>query len=178
MQLTSPGHSLFLLGPRQAALGGSVFASVADNAVVDLSPLPSIDYGEANASILAVIDGVRRGAITAAHDISDGGLLACVAEMCLGGGATGTIGTRLNATSVWAATIDPAAALFGEAGGFVVEVPAEKIAAFEAACTASHARPTLIGTTGGAALVVDGHCEWALSDLAKAWSTPLQELFA
>jgi phosphoribosylformylglycinamidine synthase len=175
MQLTAPGNSLFLLGPRQDALGGSVLAAIE---AMEPSPLPSIDYAEANSSILAVIDGVRRGAITAAHDISDGGLLACVAEMCLGGGAAGTVGARLNAPSSWAATIDPAAALFGEAGGFVVEVPAEKLAAFEAACTASHAKPTAIGATGGDALVVEGHCERSLTHLAKAWSSPLQELFA
>ena len=72
----------------------------------------------------------------------------------------------------------PTAAFFGEAGGFVVEVPAEKIAAFEAACTASHARPTAIGTTGGDALIVEGHFERSLTHLAKAWSSPLQELFA
>jgi phosphoribosylformylglycinamidine synthase II len=175
MQLTAPGNSLFLLGSRQENLGGSVLAAVA---ALESGPLPSIDYAEANASILAVIDGVRRGAITAAHDISDGGLLACVAEMCLGGDAAGTVGSRLNAPSFWAAGIDSAAALFGEAGGFVVEVPSEKIAAFEAACTASHARPTAIGTTGGDALVVDGHCDMPLSLLAEAWSAPLRELFA
>jgi phosphoribosylformylglycinamidine synthase II len=175
MQITAPGNSLFLLGPRQAALGGTVFATIA---ATGPAPLPSIDYAEANASILAVIDGIRQGAITAAHDISDGGVLACVAEMCLGGGATGTIGARLNSPSVWAADLDAAVALFGEAGGFVVEVPAEKIAAFEAACNASHAKPTAIGTTGGAALVVDGHCDVPLADAAAAWSSPLQELFA
>ena len=103
-----------------------------------------------------MIDGVRRSAITAAHDISDGGLLACVAEMCLGGDAAGTIGARLNTPATWASSLGAAAALFGEAGGFVVEVPAEKIGAFEAACTASRARPIAIGTTGGGALVVDG----------------------
>jgi phosphoribosylformylglycinamidine synthase len=175
MQFTAPANGLFLLGPRQAHLGGSVLAAIAKT---ESWPLPSIDYAEANASMLAVIDGIRRGAIAAAHDISDGGLLACVAEMCLGGDAAGTIGARLNAPSVWAANIDPTAALFGEAGGFVVEIPAEKIGAFEAACTAAHARPTAIGTTGGDALVVDGHCDLPLAHLAKAWSAPLQELFA
>jgi phosphoribosylformylglycinamidine synthase II len=175
MQLTATGNSLFLLGPRQANLGGSVLATIASTIS---GPLPSIDYAEANASILAVIDGVRQGAITAAHDISDGGLLACVAEMCLGGDAAGATGARLNAPSIWAANLDVAAALFGEAGGFVVEVPPEKIAAFEAACTASHAKPTAIGTTGGDALIVDGHCDMPFADLAQAWSSPLQELFA
>jgi phosphoribosylformylglycinamidine synthase len=175
MQITSSGNSLFLLGPRQAHLGGSVVAAIAATAS---GPLPAIDYAEANASILAVIDGVRRGAITAAHDISDGGLLACIAEMCLGGDAAGTIGARLNAPTVWAADVDFIAAFFGEAGGFVVEVPPEKIAAFEAACTASHARPTAIGTTGGGALVVDDQCDLPLAQLAKAWTAPLQELFA
>jgi phosphoribosylformylglycinamidine synthase len=175
MQITAAGNRLFLFGARQAALGGSVIASIA---MVDNGKLPTIDYAEANASILAVVEGVRSGAITAAHDISDGGLLACVAEMCLGGDATGSIGARLSEPSLWAPGIDVTAALFGEAGGFVVEVPTERIGAFEAACTASGARPTAIGSTAGSAIIVEGHCHAPLPLLAQAWSTPLRELFA
>jgi phosphoribosylformylglycinamidine synthase len=175
MQITSADSRLFLLGPRQAQLGGSVFAAIAAD---ERGPLPAIDYAEANASILAVVEGVRLGAITAAHDISDGGLLACVAEMCLGGDAAGSIGVRINAPSDWASQVESNAALFGEAGGFVVEVPVDRIGAFEAACTKSGAKPMAIGTTGGNALIVDGHCDLQLPQLAHAWSAPLQELFA
>lgn len=174
MQLTASGNRLFLFGARQVNLGGSVIAQAM---TFQNNDLPAIDYTEANASMLAVIQGVRSGTITAAHDISDGGLLACVAEMCMGGDAAGSIGAHINAVSIWAPDIDVAGALFGEAGGFVVEVPIDRIGAFEAACTASGARPIAIGSTGGHALVVEGHCDVALSLAALAWSAPLKELY-
>lgn len=175
MQITSAGNRLFLFGPRQANLGGSVFAAVEG---VGPSPLPALDYAEANASILAVVEGVRSGAISAAHDISDGGLLACVAEMCLGGDAAGSIGAQVRDPLEWSPDTDAAAALFGEAGGFVVEVAPSRIGAFEAACTAAGAKPIAIGMTGGTSLAVDGLCDVPLAQLAAEWSAPLKELFA
>jgi phosphoribosylformylglycinamidine synthase II len=174
MQLTGGGNRLFLLGERTPHLGGSVAASIAGLLV---GPLPPIDYAEANASIRTVFEAIRSGSISAAHDISDGGLIACVAEMCLGGDAAGKIGARLEPPARWANDIERDAALFGEAGGFVVEVPPARVGAFEAVCTAMEARPVAIGVTGGAALAVEGHCDIPLDRLAAAWSSPLRELF-
>lgn len=175
MKLTGGDRRLLLLGPRAAALGGSVLADVLHAHPVDL---PAIDYVEANGSIGAVVEAIRKATVTAAHDISDGGLLACVAEMCMGGDADGTIGARLTSPNVWAPDVPAAAALFGETGGFVVEVPPEKLGAFEAICTAAGAAPIAIGVTGGAALHVSGLCDVPLSRLAEAWSAPLREVYA
>ena len=175
MRLTGGEHRLLLLGPRSAALGGSVAGVVLG---APASDLPTVDYEEAVASIRAVVEAIGVGAVTAAHDVSDGGLLACVAEMCLGGDADGTVGARLTAPSVWAPEISPIAALFGEAGGFVVEVPVERLGRFEAICTATGASPIAIGTTGGATLNVNGLCDVPLTTLAEAWSGTLRELYA
>jgi phosphoribosylformylglycinamidine synthase len=175
MKLTGGDRRLLMLGPRTAALGGSVLADTLHAHPVDL---PAIDYVEANASIGAVVEAIRKGMVTAAHDISDGGLLACVAEMCMGGDADGTIGARLTSPNVWAPDVPAAAALFGETGGFVVEVPPEKLGAFEAICTAAGAAPIAIGVTGGAALHVSGLCDVPFARLAEAWSAPLREVYA
>jgi phosphoribosylformylglycinamidine synthase subunit PurL len=175
MRLTGGDRRLLLLGARTAALGGSVVASVVGGQAAELPP---IDYEEANASIGAVLEGIRAGAVTAAHDISDGGMLACVAEMCLGGDADGTIGARLASPDVWAADVPVVAALFGETGGFVVEVPSEQLGRFEAICTARGATPIAIGVSGGATLHVNGLCDVPLAALAEAWSAPLRELYA
>jgi phosphoribosylformylglycinamidine (FGAM) synthase-like enzyme len=175
MQIAGPRHRLLLFGARTPHLGGSVLAALEK---VSGGALPPLDYAEANASILAVIEGIRSGSIVAAHDISDGGLLACVAEMCMGGDAAGAIGARLNPPSEWAPGMATAAALFGEAGGFVVEVLPEMLGAFEAACTAVGAKPTAIGMTAGSSLVVTDVCDVPLARMARAWSEPLRELFA
>jgi len=174
MQLTGGGNRMFLLGERTQHLGGSVAASIAG---LQDGPLPPIDYVEANASIRTVFEAIRSGSITAAHDISDGGVVACVAEMCLGGDAVGKIGARLAPPAHWAIDIERDAALFGEAGGFVVEVPSARVDAFEAVCTATGARPVAIGVTGGSSLAVEGLCAIPLDRLAAAWSSPLRELF-
>ena len=174
MQITGAGNRLFLFGERTDHLGGSVAAAVEG---ATGGSLPPIDYDEANASIRTVFEAIRGGAVRAAHDISDGGLIACVAEMCLGGDASGAIGAQLDPPARWAPGVDKDAALFGEAGGFVVEVQPGRVAAFEAVCTAMGARPVAIGATGGASLAVEGVCDIALARLAASWSSPLRELF-
>ena len=175
MQLTGGERRLLLLGARSDHLGGSVFESLM-GAAPDRE-LPPVDYAEANASIRAVIEAIRVGAVTAAHDISDGGLAACVAEMCFGGDGDGAIGVRLTSPGVWAPGVTTAAALFGEIGGFVVEVPQERLAAFEAICTAVDASPIAIGVAGGAAIHIDGLCDVPLERAAAAWMQPLRALY-
>ena len=175
MQLTGGDRRLLLLGARGEALGGSVLADVF---AIDAGDLPPLDYREANASIGAVVEAIRDGAVTAAHDISDGGIAACVAEMCLGGDASGTVGARLTSPELWAPDVPTLAALFGETGGFVVEVPSERLARFEAICTAHGASAIAIGSTGGATLHVNGLCDVPLTRLAQAWVAPLRELYA
>ena len=176
MQFVAGEQRLYLFGARNASVGGSVLADV-----LQLRPsgrLPALDYDEVNASIRAVVDGIRSGSISAAHDISDGGLLGCVAEMCLGGEGRGTIGATLTEPNTWAPGIPLSAALFGEAGGFVVAVSPDRADEFERAAQAHGARPTEIGRTGGATLSVSGACDLPLAELARAWMRPLEELFA
>jgi hypothetical protein len=98
--------------------------------------------------------------------------------MCLGGEGTGSIGASLLACEQWAPGIAPAGALFGEAGGFVVAVASKDVEAFERIAQSSGARPVELGHTGGSQLRVAGACDIPLSDVARAWMRPLQDLFA
>src|SRR6202049_1691955 len=176
MQIFADQQFLYLLGTRSAELGGSVLADVLGLSAA--GPLPLIDYQEANATIKTVIDEIHAGSVTSAHDISDGGLLGCVAEMCLGGEGKGTIGASLLPPDTWAPGVAQSAALFGEAGGFVVAVPAARTEQFERSA-ASHGAPAKrLGVTGGSRLRVEHVCDVALSDIASAWMAPLKNLFA
>jgi phosphoribosylformylglycinamidine synthase subunit PurL len=176
MQIQNPGEMLFLLGPRGSRIGGSVFAELA--MLQKAGPPPEPDYSEVNASISTVVRSIREGCISAAHDISDGGLLSCVAEMCLGGDGDGTIGVSLRSPAVWAPETAQSAALFGEASGFVVTVPHNAREQFERVATSFDARPIQLGRTGGSSLRVENLCDVALGDLSKAWMRPLEDLFA
>jgi phosphoribosylformylglycinamidine synthase subunit PurL len=176
MQIQDGGELLFLLGPRSARIGGAVLAAVA--MIEPSGPLPEPDYAEVNASISTVVNGIRVGCISAAHDISDGGVLACVAEMCLGGDGDGTIGASVLSPAAWAPKIPQSAALFGEAGGFVVAVPRHAKEQFERIATSFGSHPIHLGQTGGSSLRVENLCDIALADLSKAWMSPLKDLFA
>jgi phosphoribosylformylglycinamidine synthase len=178
MQLTAPRRHLFLFGQRSDKLGGSVLEAIAGRPSAS-GALPELDYFEANASMLAVIAGIRAGAISAAHDISDGGLLACLAEMCLGGDADGAIGATLRDPNEWAPGVPLEAALFGETPGFIVEVDAAQLQTFHDSCKQHAAAALLIGETGGDAIVVEGiQCRVPLAEAASAWSSPLRALYA
>ncbi|HLW37136.1 MAG TPA: phosphoribosylformylglycinamidine synthase subunit PurL [Candidatus Eremiobacteraceae bacterium] len=176
MQLVAPQDHLYLLGGRREEVGGSVIAQL--RGITAPGPLPPLDYNAANAEIQTVVAAIRLGCINAAHDISDGGLLACVAEMCLGGCADGTIGAALLPLAAWAPGISPAAALFGEAGGFVVAVPAVRAADFEKTAQRYGAAHCKLGVTGGDSLKLSGVLDVPLTQLAAAWGGTLQELFA
>jgi phosphoribosylformylglycinamidine (FGAM) synthase-like enzyme len=61
--------------------------------------------------------------VLAAHDISDGGLLVAVAEMAFAAARAGALlGARIADPARWAPELPAAVALFGEYGGFVLEV--------------------------------------------------------
>lgn len=176
MQVLEEGQLLYLLGARRPQLGGSVLADALG--LSKAGPLAPIDYAETNATIAAVLHEIRAGRIAAAHDISDGGLLACVCEMCLGGDGDGSIGATLLPVQKWAPGVSASAALFGEAGGFVVAVPPQGQQQFEAAVRSCGAEPRHLGSTGGSSLKVGDACDIPLADLARAWTSPLQDLFA
>jgi len=44
-----------------------------------------VDIAVLRAGLDVVIGGIERGAIVSCHDVSDGGLAVCLAEMCIGG---------------------------------------------------------------------------------------------
>ncbi len=176
MQIVEAGQNLYLLGERRPELAGSVLADIVG--LSEAGPLPQIDYGETNATIELLLAAIRTGQVVAAHDISDGGLLACVAEMCLGGEGTGRVGAALAAPEHWAPGVAPSSALFGEAGGFVVAVREGEIGRFEEAAHNRNVAVRHIGVTGGSSLKVEEACDIELGRLAAAWTRTLQDLFA
>jgi phosphoribosylformylglycinamidine synthase len=77
------GDRLILVGPFAPSLAGSELAKLRGELDVGL-PQPSIP---AVAAALALVrEAVRAGGVSAAHDVSDGGLACALAEMAIGGG--------------------------------------------------------------------------------------------
>jgi phosphoribosylformylglycinamidine synthase II len=163
---TEPGASIVLLGQTKAEFGGSLWAWLRHGHLGGLPPAADLEAERALANVLVTAAG--RGLLTAAHDLSDGGLGLALAESCLSGG-TGCSVTLPG---------DPATFLFSEsAGRAVVAVRAGAGAEFARLCADEGMPATALGQTGGAALEITGHFTVPLSELASVHRAALPALF-
>ncbi len=145
MKIKERGNLLILVGKRKDELGGSVYYDVHNELG---SRVPALDFETEKNMLYAVIDAINAGLVSACHDISDGGLLACVSEMILGGNADGEIGAEilLDFSDLSAEKI-----LFSETGGFVMEVRPKDFKRIQKIFLEYQISEQLItlGTTGG-----------------------------
>jgi phosphoribosylformylglycinamidine synthase len=177
-RLRAAGSSLFYVGHLQRTLGGSVFAAV--TGIGGDGPLPAIDYGRAAREIDAVLASIAARRVLAVHDVADGGLAAALAEMAFATLEGEPLGVRTYDTASWDPDVHWSVALFGEAGGFVCEVPDD--AAFLAGLRAFDVPAYRIGETiaepefipfsrSGTPHRID------LRELYDVWSAPLRGFY-
>ena len=108
--------------------------------------------------------------VSAAHDLSDGGLVQAIAESCLRGGH----GARV----VLPGGLDPFVALFSEsAGRAVVAVPRTEELRFTDMCKFRGVPVTRIGVVDGDALDVQDQFAIPLEELREAWTGTFPKLF-
>ena len=122
--LGGPGRDLWLVGRGSPRLGGSLAAEmlgIGDTRV----PAPVDDPLSRYRAVHALIAG---GHVSAAHDVSDGGVAAALAEMAIGGGLGLRATIPCDADGEEAEeSCGPVAALVNEAPGrLVLESPAEE----------------------------------------------------
>jgi len=145
---------------------------------VDLKVLPKV--------LEKVHQAIKSGKVLACHDVSEGGLITAVFEMCLGGG----VGAKINITSDGgrlkrSVSHDSSEVeyLFNEtAGCFIVEVKNETTAK-----KLFNGVPyTILGKTSREAgsrsarqkITVDNLFSVDMDQLAKAWKKPMEEIFS
>ncbi|MGH2924689.1 MAG: phosphoribosylformylglycinamidine synthase subunit PurL [Solirubrobacterales bacterium] len=111
------GETVALVGPFAPSLAGSGLAKQRGD--LDAG-LPATSLERVRAAIELVRESVRDGALTAAHDVSDGGLACAIAECAIAGG----VGVRAELDGlVELRGAAGEACLFGEGpGGFVVSI--------------------------------------------------------
>jgi phosphoribosylformylglycinamidine synthase II len=110
------GDQIALLGPFSPSLAGSELGKLRGELA---DGLPGADLGLHRDHLARVREAVRGGAVSSAHDVSEGGLACALAECCIAGG----IGARVDLAPLLARLGDPAepdVALFGEGPGGVV----------------------------------------------------------
>ncbi|MCC3376436.1 phosphoribosylformylglycinamidine synthase subunit PurL [Cohnella sp. REN36] len=149
-EFKAEGDVLFLLGETKAEIGGSEF-QYAVHGLTEGRP-PEIDLEVEKALHGAVLGAIRQGLVASAHDLSEGGLAAAVAEATFGRG----LGARVD----FATNLRPDLALFSESQSRILlsakPEQAEKLAAWMSAQDVPAQR---LGTVGGDRLTiaVNGH---------------------
>jgi phosphoribosylformylglycinamidine synthase len=169
------GHRVALLGPDSVSLGGSEYLWAAHRCLAGrLAPLDLELERRVQAAVRAV---VRAGLVTAAHDCSEGGVAAALAECCVSGrepiGCEATLPGRGRADEV----------LFGEGPSrIIVAVEAGCVREFEGLMAESAIPWRWIGTTGGARLALRVETETvvdvAVDRLEDAWRSGFERHMA
>lgn len=137
-----PGDTIVLLGEPTDELGGSEYL-LRVHGVVAGAP-PRCDLDAERSLIETLVEGIGAGAITSAHDCSDGGLAVALAE-CAMGDRTNGLGANVD-LSAWEA-LPLRALLFGEAQGRALVSTSDAPAVL--AIAARHGVPAhAIGTVG------------------------------
>jgi len=109
------GDAIVLLGEPTDELGASEYLSRVHG--ITAGAPPRVDLGAERRLIDALLEAIRAGHVSSAHDCSDGGLLVALAECCIGN-REAPFGADVE-LSKWA-ELPRRALLFGEAQGRVV----------------------------------------------------------
>ncbi len=163
----SEGDAIALVGPFAPSLAGSELAKLRG----DLGPgLPGVSIEAVSDAIELVREGVRSGRLTAAHDVSDGGLACALAECAIAGG----VGVRADLDSlVELRGGSGESCLFGEGvGGFAVAGAAPELEALAAQGSRRSVDVLVIGEAGGELLEIsaaEAEVALPLADAERAW---------
>jgi phosphoribosylformylglycinamidine synthase subunit PurL len=171
------GSSIALIGEPQILFGGSVFAEIAEIAG---QPLRPVDYGHFSKCCEVLREGLARGLVLAAHDVSDGGVLTAIAEMALASAPASSdpgIGAHLGSIDMVMGPFLSDASWFEEFPGFVCEVTDES-AFYELACEFGvHARNLGVTIDQPALLYYRGWDAVGLRQLREACERPLRDFY-
>ncbi|MGB3602959.1 phosphoribosylformylglycinamidine synthase subunit PurL [Gordonia sp. (in: high G+C Gram-positive bacteria)] len=167
---TEPGETLILLGETLDEFDGSIWAQVEHDHLGGVPPKVDLERERLLGEIL--IAASRDGLVSAAHDLSEGGLIQAVAEAAL----AGETGCRI----LLPAGADPFVTLFSESAGRVlVAVPRTEESRFTSILDARGMPWTRIGVVdqGSDALEVQDHFEVKLDELRAVHEGTLPALF-
>jgi phosphoribosylformylglycinamidine synthase len=168
MGFAAEGETLLLLGDTRDELGGSEWAW-AEHRHLGGKP-PAVDLAREKLLGEVLVAASRDGLLSAAHDLSEGGLAQALVESCLRYGVGARVALSAGET--------PFVQLFSESAGrcLVAVTPAQE-RAFVDLCASRGLPCTRLGVTGGEAVDVDGVLTAALTELRAAYEGTLPALF-
>lgn len=153
------GDVIYLLGDTLAELGGSEFQAVV-HGVSEGRP-PELDLGTEKKLLDGVLKAIQSGLVQSAHDVSEGGLAAALAESCISG--------NVGATVEWSTELRSDVALFSESQSrIVLSVSADHKNALEKLLQEAGVPFTALGFVGGSKLSININGASALEESVEA----------
>ncbi|MFO2483732.1 phosphoribosylformylglycinamidine synthase subunit PurL [Legionella pneumophila serogroup 9] len=156
---------LILIGERKDECGGSVYYQLHNQLG---SNVPKPDLSLFNREIHAVSSAIQHGLVNAAHDVSEGGVAVALAEMSFKNslGVAVQINGELSTDKL----------LFGETGGFILEIDKQHKAAFDKLITQYQVPYMVIGhTTEQPVLQMNSVINLPVEEARQAWENGLRE---
>jgi len=164
----APDQAIVLIGETTGWLGASAYLAEIEGRTEGAPP--PVDLLAERAHGEFVRERINAGAVTACHDVSDGGLIVAVAEMAM----AASMGARLDSPN---GDLSLVAWLFGEdQARYIVTVSDPE--SFIASARAAAVPAMVIGRTGGESLTVDGAYTISVSELRAAHETWLPTYMA
>jgi phosphoribosylformylglycinamidine synthase subunit PurL len=168
-----PGETLMLLGDTRDEFDGSIWAQVTADHLGGLPPVVDLARERLLADVLSAAS--RDGLVSAAHDLSEGGLAQAVVECAL----AGEIGCRIVLPEDFESGTGPFTFLFSESAGRVlVAVPRTEEGRFRSMCEVRELPATRIGVVdqGSDAVEVQGLFTVSLAELRNTFEGVLAAL--
>ncbi|ULP50026.1 phosphoribosylformylglycinamidine synthase subunit PurL [Mycolicibacter virginiensis] len=165
-----PGETLILLGDTRDEFDGSIWAQVTGDHLGGLPPKVDLEREQLLAEVLSAAS--RDGLISAAHDLSEGGLIQAVVESSI----AGETGCRI----LLPEDADPFVFLFSEsAGRALVAVPRTEESRLRSMCEARGLPVTRVGVVDQASqeIEVQGQFSVSLTELRSTSEAVLPGLF-
>jgi phosphoribosylformylglycinamidine synthase len=167
---SGPGETLMLLGETHDEFDGSIWAQVTADHLGGRPPAVDLAREQLLADVLS--SASRDGLVSAAHDLSEGGLVQAIVESAL----AGETGCRI----VLPEGTDPFVMLFSESAGRVlVAVPRTEESRFSSMCEVRGLPAVRIGVVdpGSDALEVQGLFTVSLAELRETSESVLPRFF-
>ena len=176
MSLKHAGSVLYFVGTPHAALGGTVLIDVLGR---HDPRVPRIDYGLARAQHEMLLRASSARLLRSMHSIGDGGLIVALCEMAFPTLRRGRrhVGVQIDDPWQWThGSVGVLEALFGEGGGFIVEIAADDIEAFEGLADDVEGVHEIGVTVDQPVLAVNDDA-FDLRRLRQLWEAPLAEVY-
>ncbi len=159
--LKNEGDVLIYIGAERSGLGATEYLKVIHGLTTGDSPRLDIDFEVRLQNVL--LGAIQSGIITAAHDISDGGLSIALVEMAIYGG----IGAEVNLDKLSGSIHE---ILFSEAqSGVVISVSPENEENALNYFNNDEIPAVVLGTVGGSSLKMEGIGELEVSGMAEIY---------